>query len=311
MVFPLFFRMVLLYYEYKEWNNRKKASQMDEKDFELLRVLEDTKNMTRAADRLYMTQSALSKRVRSIERELNVELLLRSRQGIHFTPAGEQVLAHSKAAASELSQLRRNLDAMHGEVCGTLNAGISVNYALYRLPDVLAAYHRKNPKVNLHISTGQSRNLHRQILDGSLDVAVVRGEYPWEGMQFLLSQENICMICSQSNKNKPLGDYLYISHKTDASLDALMTRWKHENGLSSQPSGFCVDNVTACAEMVKRSLGWALLPEIALANFDGVIRPCTFENGEPFVRRTYILCQREALELPQVQAFVETLKMYR
>lgn len=44
MVFPLFFRMVLLYYEYKEWNNRKKASQMDEKDFELLRVLEDTKN---------------------------------------------------------------------------------------------------------------------------------------------------------------------------------------------------------------------------------------------------------------------------
>lgn len=284
---------------------------MDEKDFELLRILDETKNITRAAERLYMTQSALSKRIRSIEKELSTELLLRSRQGVHFTPAGEQVLERSKAAAGELNKLRHSLDSMQGEVCGTLNAGISINYALYRLPDVLAAYHRKYPKVKLQITTGQSRHLYRQMLDGSLDVAVLRGEYPWDGMQFLLSQENICFVCSQANRDKPLDEYLYISHKTDASLDAQMTRWMHENGLSSQPSGFCVDSVTACVEMVKRSLGWALLPEIALSNFDGIIRPCNFKTGELFVRQTYILSQRDALELPQVDSFVDTLKMYR
>ena len=86
---------------------------MDEKDFELLQALADSRNITKAADKLYITQSALSKRIRSIERELGVELLLRSHQGIRFTPSGEAVLAHSRAAAREMEQMRRNLDALH------------------------------------------------------------------------------------------------------------------------------------------------------------------------------------------------------
>ena len=41
------------------------------------------------------------------------------------------------------------------------------------------------------------------------------------------------------------------------------------------------------------------------------VPPCVFENGEPFVRKTYLICQKEALALPQVNAFVELLKEYR
>ena len=72
---------------------------MDEKDYELLHALDETRNITHAADKLYMTQSALSKRIKALEQELGVEIVLRSRQGIRFTPAGEQVLLHSAAAA--------------------------------------------------------------------------------------------------------------------------------------------------------------------------------------------------------------------
>ena len=57
--------------------------------------------------------------------------------------------------------------------------------------------------------------------------------------------------------------------------------------------------------------GWALMPEVALDNFKGYVKPCTFENGEPFVRRTYIFCQRDAAALPQVQLFMDMLKKHR
>lgn len=127
---------------------------MDEKDFELLEVLDETRNITHAADKLYMTQSALSKRIKSMEQELGVEILLRSRQGIRFTPAGEKVLEHSRAALKQMEQLRRGLDAMQGEVCGTLKAGVSVNFSYYRLSEVLAEYHKKYPRVRLDIATG-------------------------------------------------------------------------------------------------------------------------------------------------------------
>lgn len=284
---------------------------MEEKDFELLQVLDETKNITRAAEKLYITQSALSKRIRSMERELGGELLLRSHQGIHFTPFGEIVLQHTLAVTRELEQMRRELDALQDGVCGTLNAGISVNYALYRFPDTMAEYHRSYPKVKLHITTDQSRNLYRQMLEGKLDVAVIRGEYSWEGIRFLLCQENLCVICAKEMEQVPLKNYQYINRKTDSIMEAMTLRWRKENGLENQSSGFCVDSITACVELVKRGIGWGIVPEIALKEFDGCIRPCCFANGEPFVRKTYLICQNDALELPQIRAFVELLKKYR
>ena len=284
---------------------------MDEKDFEILSILNETRNITRAAKQLYITQSALSKRIKAIEKELGIEMLIRSRQGIRFTPAGEAVLTHSTCAAREMELMRRHIDTMNEEICGTLNTGISINFALYKLPDILADYHKKYPKVNLQITTGQSRHLYRQMLDGSLDIAVLRGEYPWDGIQFLLSQENICLVYNQEYEGTPLSDYLYISHKTDIYQSAMMTRWMHEQNLNPRTNGVCVDSITACTEMVKRGIGWGLLPEIALENFHGCKKPCTFIDGEPFIRHTYILCQREAVELPQVNAFMEILKNSR
>ena len=284
---------------------------MDEKDFELLEVLDETRNITHAADKLYMTQSALSKRVKAIEQELGVEVLLRSRQGIRFTPAGEQVLAHSRAAGAAMARLRRSLDALRGEVCGTLRAGVSIDYSLYRLPEILTAFHRQYPHVRLDVATGHSRVLYQHLIDGTLDVAVLRGEFPWDGTQFLLSQENVCVVHARQYEGVPLTDYLYIDHRTDSALSALMARWRHENGVGSESGDIVVDNITACREMARQGLGWALLPEIALDNFDGCVHPCTFENGEPFVRRTYIFCQRDAAALPQVQAFTDFLKKRR
>lgn len=281
---------------------------MDEKDFEILKALSECRNITKASEQLYITQSALSKRIRALERELGIELLIRSHQGIRFTPAGEAVLAHSGRAANEMEMMRRDLDSMQDQVCGTLNAGISINFAQYTLPDILAEYHARYPLVRLQISTGSSRSLYKQISDGMLDLAVLRGEYPWDGMRFLLSIENICLVHNRELEGKPLGECLYISHRTDSVQSGMISRWMNEHGLDPRSQGFCVDNITTCLEMVRRGIGWALLPEIALKKYEGCITPCRFSNGEPFVRRTYILCQQETLRLPQVKAFADLLK---
>ena len=82
---------------------------MEEKDFEVLRVLNETRSITQAAEKLYMTQSALSRRLRTIEEELGADLVVRSRQGVRFTPAGEMALVRSRSAARELEQMRREL----------------------------------------------------------------------------------------------------------------------------------------------------------------------------------------------------------
>lgn len=280
---------------------------MTEKDFLLLKALHETENITRAAERLFITQSALSKRIMAIEEELDTEILIRSRQGIRFTPAGEEVYRSSSAAARELEEMRTRLDSIRDKVCGTLRAGISINYALFRLPDVLASYHKKYPEVRLNIRTGRSQELYRNLSDRSIDIAVLRGDYPWDGTKFLLSQESVCVICSRENKGKPLTDYTYIGHQTDPLQSAQISRWLRENGIRNAGE-FSVDSIAACTEMAARGIGWAIVPEIALDRFGGYIRPCTFEDGEPFVRRTYIYGMPDAMELSQVRLFMEALK---
>lgn len=281
---------------------------MDEKDFEILSVLSETRNITKASDQLYITQSALSKRLKAIEKELNVVLFSRSHQGVHFTPAGEEVLKYCSNAAHELSKLRKSLDSMSDKVCGTLNAGISVNFSMYELPDILTEYHRQYPLVKLHITTGQSQELYKKMADGVIDISVLRGEYTWDGFNYLLSQENICLIFNKEFLGKPLKDFLYIGHRTDPVQAGLINRWLYENDIDIRNRSFNVNDISTCVEMVKRGLGWALIPEIALKGYNGVVKPCFFSDGEPFVRRTRILCQRYAQELPQIKAFIDILK---
>lgn len=282
---------------------------MDERDFELLSALDQTKNITHAADLLYVTQSSLSKRIHAIEQELDITILLRSRKGIHFTPEGELVLKYARDAASQLSQLRKALDANRSYVCGTLNAGVSINYSQYRLPEVLTAYRNAFPHVNTHIITDQSRKLYLQVLEGSLDVAILRGEYPWKGNKILIGREKICTIVSSVYADKELNAIPYIGRKTDSVFERELAQWLHENSIQTeQENGIYVDNITTCVEMVNRGLGWAVVPEICLTNFQGIVKPLIFANGEPFVRSTYLMYSENAESLPQVNAFINIVK---
>lgn len=278
---------------------------MDEVDFATLRVLDETHNVTRAAERLYMTQSALSKRIHALEDELGCELLIRSRRGVTFTPAGEMALAHALTAEHELALLRRNIAAYGDEVAGTLRAGFSVNYAATELPYVLAQYRASYPRVRLSIRTGESARLHQSMLAGELDACVLRGELPWDGPRRRISSERIYVIEAREHEGHDLHELPYIDHQTDAAQTQLMTRWLHEHGLEVHADDIRVNDLSACARMVELGLGWALVPEITLRNFNGIAIPCDFADGTPFMRSMYALWQKDADGLPQVQALVD------
>ncbi len=280
---------------------------MDEKDFEYLRELNETRNITKASERLFVTQAALSKRIKAIEAELGVQLFVRSHHGIHLTPEGERVMYHVGKAAGQLEQMKEELHSIGDEVQGTLKAGIPINYSFYSLPDVLDSYYRSYPKVRLQITTGQSRQLYQLMSDGKLDVAILRGDFSWEGAQYLLYQEHICVVRNRELMNRPLSECMYIDCNTDANQNILISRWFRENKISTLSSRIFLDNIPACMEIVKRGLGWSLVPEIALKDYQGSISPCYFENGEPLIRKTYLLCQPHSLKLPQVKAFCDLL----
>lgn len=281
---------------------------MDERDFSLLNVLAETKNITKASEQLYLTQSALSKRIAGLEKELNISLLIRSRQGVHFTAEGETILKYTQQAATLLKEMRTVIEQNQGQISGTLNVGVSINYALYHLPEMLAQYRKKYPHVTTNIKSEHNRYLFLQLLEGELDLAILRGDFPWKEHKILLEQEQICAIIHPQHQHKNLNEIPFIRRKTDAVFERDLNQWLREQQIELKESGICVDNIETCVEMVNKGLGWAVVPKIALSQFKGEIRPLVFQNTKPFVRSTYLMYNDRALHLPQAKAFIEMVE---
>ena len=282
---------------------------LDEQDFHLLQVLSRTRNITHAADELYITQSSVSKRIRQMEKELGLTLMLRSRQGVQFTPAGEIVLAHVKSILQELETMKQELSLQTGRIAGTLRAGISINYAMYRLPDELADYNERYPAVTTQITTTSSQNVYAMLMANQINVGILRGEYSeWRGERILLAREHICAITSQKDRQTPLSGLPQISRPADDDMERILAQWMRENHLQASPNRISVNSTATCMAMVERGLGWGIVPEICLGNFHGCVRPLYFTNGEPLTRSTFIMYTKQALELPQVRAFIQLIR---
>jgi DNA-binding transcriptional LysR family regulator len=133
----------------------------------------ETRHFTRAAERVHVAQPSLSQQIKALERELGAELFSRARGNIALTDAGEallpiatRIVADTETATQEvqeLVQLRR----------GRVRLGATPSLCTGLLPDVLAAYHRQYPGIQLIIEEGGSRDLVRQLATGSLDLALI------------------------------------------------------------------------------------------------------------------------------------------
>lgn len=280
---------------------------MDKRDYELLLALDQYKNITKAAQSLYMTQPAITKRIQKLEEELHCALLIRSKRGVIFTPAAESILPYASAILKNMDQIEELAAASQNYICGTLRLGCSLNYAHYRLPAILKNYTDRYPKVEVHITTGQSRQLYRMLSKEEISLAILRGEYDWDGKKILLSSEPMCLICGNEYIGKPLTDYPYISHNTDSGLNTQLFSWLEAHSLSGIHRNFQIDSIDTCKEMVRHGLGWSVLPSICLNDFDGYTEPLFWQDGTPFVRNTYLLCQPTSDHLPQVKKFLELL----
>lgn len=279
---------------------------MDEKDLLIFLTLADTGNLTRTAEKLYLSQPTLSKRLQNMEADLGAALFLRSKQGVTLTPAGEAAREVIQRTARELNTLREQLQMRKDTICGTLRIEVSIDYSKYRLPQVLAAYTAQCPDVTLRVSTNHSRDCLRTLQDSSVHLAIVRGEYDWDEGKILLEREPVCLIRSRENANVPLRELRYIGRDSDPEHMSMKARWLMEHKL--EPSSILnVDGLSTCVAMVKAGLGWSIVPEICLSYFDGIAEPLFFADDTPLTRSTYLLYRRREAELPQVRAFIQTV----
>ena len=139
-------------------------------------VVAEAGSLTRAAERLHITQPAISRQMRALERDLGAVLLNRTPQGISLTPVGRAVLTHAHQAVAAIRACRQvasGEDESAGRRVPRLVIAVGLMASLYVLPPVLARFRVLHPEVELDLQPAPHQIALSRLLDYAVDVAVL------------------------------------------------------------------------------------------------------------------------------------------
>jgi DNA-binding transcriptional LysR family regulator len=133
----------------------------------------DRGSFSEAAEMLYLTQPAISKRVANLESELDTRLFDRIGRKVSLTPAGTALLVPARRLINDARELKRLVSDLAGEVRGRLVMGTSHHIGLHRLPQPLKRFTASWPDVELDIRFMDSEAACRGVETGDLELAIV------------------------------------------------------------------------------------------------------------------------------------------
>ena len=136
-------------------------------------AIAETGSFSEAAERLHLTQPAVSKRIAGLEQQLDVRLFDRLGREVNLTEAGRALLPRAYQILNVLDDTRRALTNLNGEVSGRLTLATSHHIGLHRLPPLLRAFTRSFPQVALDIQFLDSEVAYEEILHGRAELAVI------------------------------------------------------------------------------------------------------------------------------------------
>jgi len=124
-----------------------------------------------AADQLFITQPAVTKRIHSLEEYFGVKLFESAGRGVQATHASHSLLPKVKSWLNELGDIHNTLSHEQGQVQGKLKIGTSHHIGLHHLPSHLRSYVQQFPEVTLDVHFVDSEQAHEQVLAGDLELA--------------------------------------------------------------------------------------------------------------------------------------------
>ncbi|GAA4012388.1 LysR family transcriptional regulator [Hymenobacter fastidiosus] len=133
-------------------------------------------SFTKAAQELFVTQPAVTKHIRELERLYGQRLFERRGNRVSLTTAGRLLLTHADAVETLHQQLTDQLHTLHDETAGRLRLGASTTLAQYVIPAILPAFQQRYPHVELTLLNANSEQIAEALLHGHIDLGFVEGQ---------------------------------------------------------------------------------------------------------------------------------------
>jgi DNA-binding transcriptional LysR family regulator len=282
------------------------------RQMEYLIAVAEEGSFTRAAERLFVSQPALSHQIRALERSVGGDLLERLPHAVHLTPMGRAFLPHATAAVHEADDARRAARAVGELEAGELRIATLHSIALGVVPAAIRAWRLANPEVSFELHEYVNiEELTDQMRVGVADVAVAPRPRTWDGPMRTLGREELGVVLAVDDplldgrrrnvKLEKLADRPWVLYSADNGLAPVVLEACAEAGFTPRAAVHTHHTATA-VQLAAAGLGPALVPvNVVEPGFAGaLLRP------DPPVRRELVAFSRDRPS-PLVSAFVDVL----
>ena len=157
---------------------------LDLESLQIFTVAAETENFTRSAQRLHMSQPAVSQHIQALEQSLGVALFERNGRRISLSPAGGVLLPLVQDLIRNCREVEEVAHALAGEVAGHLTLGCSTSSGKYLVPGILARYRERYPLVRAAVKVGSRSQVLDWLHAGVVDVAVTSDRVQRAGLRF-------------------------------------------------------------------------------------------------------------------------------
>lgn len=233
----------------------------------------DSGSFSTAAERLHLTQPAISKRVAVLEAELDIRLFDRLGRAVRLTEAGNVLLPRALRILAEVDDSRRALRNLSGSVTGPLTLATSHHIGLHRLPPVLRTFTARYPQVRLDMRFMDSEVACAVVLRGEVELAIVtlppQVDPPLKIVP--LWPDSLVVVASRAH---PLAELATVvpqqlqEHTAILPSEATFTRRIVEDEFKRLgveiPVAFATNYLETIKMMVVVGLGWSVLPRTML-----------------------------------------------
>lgn len=253
---------------------------MDTKKLHALLVAIDRGSLTAAAAELGYTQSGLTHMMNALEVELGLNLLVRSKNGVHLSPAGLELLPKMQALMAAAQEMEQSAERLRLRNFSTLRLGAYSSVARQWLPAMLSEFRRRSPDTDVAIDVGGIPDIYEKLKNDQLDCAVVSyQETLCQGLRFEpLADDALLAILPQGfpQKGDPFPvegfsgkEFLMPSAGFDYDIAAVFPQ-----GIEKVVSRVRSTNLDdgAIVSMVEHGLGVSILTELIMQDMSYDVR---------------------------------------
>jgi len=141
----------------------------------VFRAVAGEASFRRAAERLHLSQPAVSQQIRALEEELGVTLFDRSKGRVRLTDAGVILLGYARKGARLAEEAQAALENARGEAAGELRIGASLTITQYVLPRMLGDFLRQHPRIRLVVRSANTENIVARLAAKEIDLGLIEG----------------------------------------------------------------------------------------------------------------------------------------